>query len=190
MLFKHWIQEKSKTTVSQSWAGIILFGEGCERRAFYRFYKEFEEFLNQNESLKSENFELGENPQFNSDDVSHRIYDIYEFIEKIKKRPGMYLGTNSITNLDMVLRGYSLARRDIGLAPTEQERDFVGFQSWIQEKYGFKSNQSWAKIILFESMDEQEALKKFFELFEEYSKQNKSLEVDENARHLCVNENK
>jgi Trp operon repressor len=87
---------------------------------------------------------------------------------------GMYLGTASITRLDILLKGYSLARREVGLAPTQEEREFDGFQSWVQEKYGIKSEQSWAKIILFYSIDEQEALERFFELFEEYLNQNKS----------------
>jgi hypothetical protein len=74
----------------------------------------------------------------------------------------MYLGNSSITKLDMLLRGYSLAQREVGVLPTEQEREFQGFQSWIEEKYGINSGQSWSKIILFYSVDEHEALEKFF----------------------------
>jgi hypothetical protein len=88
------------------------------------------------------------------------VYDLYEFLSWIKKRPGMYLRTASITRLDMVLRGYALARREVGLTPTKEEREFEGFQSWVQEQYGIKSNQLWAKIILFFSIDEREALKR------------------------------
>ncbi|RCJ40036.1 hypothetical protein A6769_04685 [Nostoc punctiforme NIES-2108] len=96
-------------------------------------------------------------------------FDIYnEILSNIKKRPGMFLGRSSITRLDMLLRGYSLARREVGVPPTEPEREFEGFQSWVEEKYGINSGQSWAKIILFYSVDEHEALQKFFELFEEY----------------------
>ncbi len=86
----------------------------------------------------------------------------------------MYLGNASITKLDMLLRGYSLARREVGLTPTDQEKEFEGFQSWVEEKYGIKSNQSWAKVILFYSMDEPEALERFFELFEEDLNRNTS----------------
>ncbi|MEH2275431.1 MAG: hypothetical protein V7K40_11735 [Nostoc sp.] len=85
------------------------------------------------------------------------------------------------TKLDMLLRGYSLARREVGVLPTEPEREFEGFQSWIEEKYGINSGQSWSKIILFYSVDEHEALQKFFQLFEEYLNKNKSSEVDENS---------
>lgn len=79
----------------------------------------------------------------------------------------------------MLLRGCSLAREEVGISPTKAEREFEGFQSWIQEKYGIESGQSWSKIILFYSIDEEEALEKFFELFEEYLNQNKSSEANE-----------
>jgi hypothetical protein len=69
--------------------------------------------------------------------------------------------------------------QEVGLTPSEEEKEFVGFQSWVQEKYGITTNQLWSKIILFYSIDEQEALLKFFELFEEYQIENKSFSVNE-----------
>ncbi|KYC36235.1 hypothetical protein WA1_41650 [Scytonema hofmannii PCC 7110] len=172
--FQEWIQEREKTTVSQSWVGILLFICGSERLAFNSFFTDFETFLNQTESLKNKKNAEEENFKSKVDNVKPLSYDFYELLGWIKKRPGMYLGTSSITRLDMYLRGYTLARREVGIAPTEQEREFEGFQSWLQERYKIKSNQSWAKIILFYSMDEHEALERFFELFEEYLNSNKS----------------
>lgn len=177
--FQEWIQERAKTNVSQSWAGIILFESGSESGAFYGFFKDFEMFLNRDNSSKNHRNESGEKIKNLKDDLKSREYEIYELLGWIKKRPGMYLGTSSITKLDMVLRGYRLARREVGIPPTKQEREFEGFQSWIQEKYGIKTGQSWSKIILFYSIDEKEALGKFFELFEEYLNRNKSSEANE-----------
>ncbi|MEH2436545.1 MAG: hypothetical protein V7K25_20260 [Nostoc sp.] len=180
--FQEWIQERAKTKVSQSWAGIILFG-GSERSAFYSFFKLFDEFLKREEISKNEINEVGENLKYNVDDLKPRIYDynLSELLGRIKKSPGMFLGTASITKFDMYLRGYILAKRELGLALTNQEREFEGFQSWVKEKYEINSGQSWAKIILFYSIDEYEALQKFFELYEEYLNRNKSSEVDENS---------
>ncbi|MEH2281949.1 MAG: hypothetical protein V7K90_11580 [Nostoc sp.] len=173
--FQEWIQERAKTNLSQSWAGIILFGSGSERAAFNRFFEEFEQFLKQKDDSK---IQKSEDISRLNEDMSFPRFDIYkEILGAIKKRPGMYLGRSSITRLDMLLRGYSLARREVGVPPTESEREFEGFQSWVEEKYGIHSGQSWSKIILFYSVDEPEALQKFFELFEEYLNRNKSLEV-------------
>ncbi|WP_298914235.1 hypothetical protein [uncultured Nostoc sp.] len=177
--FQDWIQKRAKTNVSQSWAGIILFGSGTERIAFYRFFEEFDQFLKQKNSSKSKE---SEDVLRLRQDLSFRKFDIYnEILSGLKKRPGMYLGSSSITKLDMVLRGYSLARKEVGVPPTEPEREFEEFQSWVQEKYGINSGQSWSKIILFYSVDEYEALEKFFELFEEYLNKNKSSEVYQNS---------
>ncbi|MEH1913742.1 hypothetical protein [Nostoc sp.] len=163
--FQEWIQEREKTNVSQSWAGILIFSCGSERNAFYSFFELFERFLNDDSSKKDEN---GRSLNYSENDLKISVRPLYELLASIKKRPGMYLGNNSITKLDMLLRGYSLAQRKVGILPTQQEREFEGFQLWVQEKYGINSGQSWSKIILFYSVDEHEALQKFFELFEEY----------------------
>jgi len=81
----------------------------------------------------------------------------------------------------MVLRGTNLARREVGVPPTEPESEFEGFQSWIEKKYKINSGQSWAKIILFYSMDEHEALERFFGLFEEYLNWKESSEMNRRA---------
>lgn len=182
--FQEWIQERAKTQVSQSWAGILLFTCGSERSAFYSFFELFEKFSNQNNSSKEQESESKEKSRELKDNLSFRQFDIYsQLLGSIRKRPGMYLGTSSITRLDMILRGYSLARREVGIPPTEEESEFEDFQAWIQKRYGINSGQSWAKIILFFSMDEHEALERFFELFEEFLNRDKSSELIAKTSH-------
>ncbi|MEH2343666.1 MAG: hypothetical protein V7K22_18805 [Nostoc sp.] len=176
--FQEWIQERAKTNLTQSWAGILIFSCGSDRNAFYSFFELFEKFIKQKNDSQIQG---SEDVLRLRQDLMFPRFDIYkEILGAIKKRPGMYLGRSSITRLDMLLRGYNLARREVGVPPTEQEREFEGFQLWVEEKYGINSGQSWSKIILFYSVDGHEALQKFFELFEQYLNENKSLEVDEN----------
>jgi|GEM_PF-660310 hypothetical protein len=174
--FQEWIQEREKTTVTQSWSEIIIFNNGSDRSSFYKFFELFEQFLKQKESLELDKNKAKVNLKPNHlHNWKSGTYNPYRLFNEIKKRPGMFLGTSSITRLDMVLRGYTLARREVGLDPTEEELEFEGFEAWIQGKYEIKLNQSWSKIILFYSIDEHEALKRFFELYEEYKNHYQSL---------------
>lgn len=95
---------------------------------------------------------------------------LYEMLQRIKQRPGMYLGRCSITRLRAYLDGYMGSRLDLGLPQTEQEREFQGFQGWIQKRYNITSSHGWDNIILFYSADERDALNKFFQLFEQFIK--------------------
>ncbi|BAY81340.1 hypothetical protein NIES267_08160 [Calothrix parasitica NIES-267] len=92
----------------------------------------------------------------------------YEMMQRIKQRPGMYLGKSSITNLRSFLDGYMGARRDLGLPETDEETEFYKFHDWIQKRFDIKSYYGWNDIILLNSIDERDALNKFFVLFEQF----------------------
>ncbi|ABA20706.1 hypothetical protein Ava_1082 [Trichormus variabilis ATCC 29413] len=93
---------------------------------------------------------------------------LYHLLERIKQRPGMYIGHCSITRLNMLLVGYSQARMELGLPRTKQEKNFDNFQEWIQIKFNINTSQSWDSIILANSTDEKDAFYKFFQLFEQF----------------------
>lgn len=93
---------------------------------------------------------------------------LYDLIQRIKQRPGLYLGKRSIIRLNMLLLGYSQARMELGLPRTSQEIEFDKFQDWIQERFKITSSHGWDSIILFYSIDERDALDKFFDLFEKF----------------------
>jgi hypothetical protein len=94
--------------------------------------------------------------------------DIYELMDRIKSRPGMYLGKPHISRFKAFLDGYIGARNDLGFSLKEQEQTLNNFQQWIQKRFKITSSHSWADIILFYSLDERDALDKFFELFEKF----------------------
>lgn len=93
---------------------------------------------------------------------------LYEMLNRIKQRPGMFLGNCSITRLRAFLDGYMGARADLGLPLTQQEQEFNSFQEWIQTRFKITSSQGWERIILFYSSDEKNALNNFFDLFESF----------------------
>ena len=92
----------------------------------------------------------------------------FDLLQRIKQRPGMYLGKCSITRLRAFLDGYETARAELGFPDTEQQQQLDGFQEWIQERYQITSTHGWDSIILFFSVDEKDALDKFFKLLEEF----------------------
>ncbi|AFZ28096.1 hypothetical protein Cylst_6128 [Cylindrospermum stagnale PCC 7417] len=157
--FQKWIPEKLELKTSHSWAAVILYYSGNERSAFYKFFDLFAEFQAE-KRLEIADYNYSHNPIWDE--------DFYDFLKRLRQRPAMYLGTSSITRLYMLLKGYDYARREAGVTLTAQEQDFLQFQEWVQARFDIHSPQSWDKIILFHSIDEQEALKDFFKLLDEF----------------------
>jgi hypothetical protein len=92
---------------------------------------------------------------------------LFEILDKIKARPGMYLGNPSVENLFIFLVGYKTARRELGIEPTEAElRFYTEFQPWLQKQFDIKTENSWASLIQFYATNQQEAFDRFFELLE------------------------
>ncbi len=80
---------------------------------------------------------------------------LFSILEKIKTKPGMYLGRASVSDLFMFLVGYESARSELGIDLTEEEEIFyTKFQPWLQEKLKITTNSSWAKIIMLNCHDE------------------------------------
>ncbi|MEG3439172.1 hypothetical protein V0288_18745 [Pannus brasiliensis CCIBt3594] len=100
------------------------------------------------------------------------MIDFFTLIDKIKKRPALYLGRRSLSHLCTFLDGYTFALRQQDIPVSTEERIFEGFQEWIEEKFDRASTQHWSRIILFSSEDERDALETFFELFDEFIQEN------------------
>lgn len=111
---------------------------------------------------------------------------LYDLLQRIKQRPGMYLGRCSITRLRMLIMGYSMSRGELGLPTTMQEKEFGKFQQWIQEKFKIASTQGWDSIILFFSADERDAFDKFYKLFEDFRNQESCLKNQFETENFSV----
>lgn len=101
----------------------------------------------------------------------------YQMLEMIQKRPGLYLGSPSVLHLNSYLKGYFLAKSEMGIDSSLEEVEFDNFQEWIQKKFEIRSNQSWANIIFFYSVSEQNSLDNFFELLEEFKSSRRNDEL-------------
>jgi hypothetical protein len=105
--------------------------------------------------------------------------DVFELLGKISQKPGLYIGTASVTALRHFLVGYKFARQEMKLFPTEAELDFYQeFQPWLQNQFRLQTVNSWDKILLFKFIDEKVAFTNFFSLLEAFRDRDRSQDVD------------
>ncbi|MFM2064843.1 MAG: hypothetical protein RLZZ507_4514 [Cyanobacteriota bacterium] len=94
---------------------------------------------------------------------------VLEILEKVRNKPGMYIGRPSVSDLFMFLVGYEYARSELGSELSAEDDDFYGeFQPWLQKKLGITSVSSWAKIIMLYCQDEKAGFEYFFRLLDEF----------------------
>lgn len=102
---------------------------------------------------------------------------VFEILEKIKVKPGMYIGRPSVTDLFMFLVVYECDRSELGIELTEEAEKFFGeFQPWLQEKFGITTQSSWAKMIMLYFHDEKQGFDYFFKLFDEFRQRENPME--------------
>lgn len=99
---------------------------------------------------------------------------IIQLLNEMRGRLPMYVGANSIAKLAMFLRGYSYALRQHGL--DEGDAFLSEFQAMVATRFDVKITRSWENIILFQAVDDQEAVALFWELFDEYCAHRKQQE--------------
>ncbi len=110
-------------------------------------------------------------------------------IERIKQRPILYLGSESITSLWHFILGYSLAKSDYNLNESKKSilpLDFELMHEYVGVRLGVKNDKGWCVNILDScGGDEKAALHKFFELYEDFS----SAEIKRCERAVLTEEN-
>lgn len=77
--------------------------------------------------------------------------DIHSVIERIRKRPAMYLGCESITRLWIFLLGYGFAELDYKVKRKKEDilpLDFSIMHEFIEFRLGVCNSKSWSTNIL------------------------------------------
>ena len=104
---------------------------------------------------------------------------LFDLLEKIKTKPGLYLGTASITSLRTFILGYCFARSELSIANTEAESDFYkNFQPWLQNRLSIRTVNGWDKLLLLTSIDEKAAFTFFFQLLDEFQQRDRNKDID------------
>lgn len=91
--------------------------------------------------------------------------ELQALLSKIRARPALFLGKDSISLLAAFLDGFFHGRGGQGQFDSDV---FVGFQEFIRTRFNMSSSHRWNDVILFFETDEARAFWRFFELFDEY----------------------
>jgi hypothetical protein len=90
---------------------------------------------------------------------------VLNLLQTIRRQPAMYLGKNSLAKLATFLQGYSFAIKEFGIASNDT---FLNeFRDWVQNRFQIRF-RSWDQIIEFHSVDDEEAMKCFWDLLDEF----------------------
>ena len=86
--------------------------------------------------------------------------------EKRTRRLGMFVGASSLSKFADFLRGYEHAV--YRLLPDEPDPFLGEFRDWICKRFQTNENIKWETVILRHSLDEEDAVKRFWELLDEF----------------------
>lgn len=95
---------------------------------------------------------------------------LYEKLDIVRRRPGMFLGTNSVSKLFVFISGFRLALPD-GSPDLQSEGHlpFSYFNRYVAMRYNCSEPMGWANILLEVcNGSEEEGLKLFFEMLDEF----------------------
>ncbi|ARE76137.1 hypothetical protein B6R96_21090 [Streptomyces sp. Sge12] len=94
--------------------------------------------------------------------------DVYDFLEQVRLRPGMWLPGHSLSHLEALLVGYRVA---LGVHAIDEPFDFwpeEGFTRWLHERRGATSSLSWAAEIERTTPADSTPVEEFFRLLDDY----------------------
>ena len=94
-----------------------------------------------------------------------------DFVEKIRGRESMFIGSSSVEALNSFFLGYMTARADMKLDEVSESDVvfFEGFRFWLSVKYADKSSLCWSGIIEKWASDSySDTITAFYDLYDEY----------------------
>ncbi|MGN6371135.1 MAG: hypothetical protein ACTHN5_23005 [Phycisphaerae bacterium] len=106
---------------------------------------------------------LGEGPDF-------EINTVYDLLDVIERKPGLYLGRAELTALWHFYHGFVTAVGACHLRFEKEQPPFDGFHDFVASHYGwFESTSGWRHMILNENDgDEAKSLDGFYSLLSRY----------------------
>jgi hypothetical protein len=98
--------------------------------------------------------------------------DVYDLLEEVRLRPGMWVRDRSLQHLDSMLLGYRMA---LAVHGSEESFDFwtpgtqSPFDAWLTKRMGEHTSLGWSTVIEREAEAAgRSAMELFFELLDEF----------------------
>ena len=94
--------------------------------------------------------------------------DVYDFLEQIRLRPGMWLPGGSLQHLQSILIGYRVA---LGVHSFDETFAFwpgEAFTQWLREHHGISSSLGWAAEIERQTPADSTPVDEFFQLLDTF----------------------
>ncbi|MFF3174693.1 barstar family protein [Streptomyces sp. NPDC057900] len=94
--------------------------------------------------------------------------DVYDFLDRIRRRPGMWLPGGSLRHLELLLTGYRAALGAHGAEEDFAFRPEGDFNRWLQEWRGADSSRGWVADIERDTPEGSTPVEEFFRLLDAY----------------------
>lgn len=109
-----------------------------------------------------------ENPAQNTVKHWQECADVYDFLEQIRLRPGMWLPNGSLQHLQSMLIGYRVA---LGVHSIDESFIFwpeEDFTRWLREQHDISGSLGWAAAIEHRTPAHSTPIDEFFRLLAQY----------------------
>ncbi|MFE7119980.1 barstar family protein [Streptomyces sp. NPDC057654] len=97
--------------------------------------------------------------------------DVYDFLEQIRLRPGMWLPGNSLRRLEAILTGYRVA---LGVHAIDESSDGwpeEAFTRWLHQRCGTPTSLGWAAAIEHSTPPGSTPVNEFFQLLDAFRRE-------------------
>lgn len=96
------------------------------------------------------------------------MWNIFNHLNMIHERPGMYIWSNKISDLRTYIAGYGWCLQEKNIIEPESDI-FDELHDWVANFYNYeKSAKWWSTILKEQTKTEEEALQLFFEFLEKF----------------------
>jgi len=112
--------------------------------------------------------------------------NFFEFIEFVKKRPGMYVRGWDIKIYENIAQGYIYAEEHILKIHSELNNELTGFKDWLDKRYPYGTGVCFSKIIEFTAVGQRLSDIEYFEEHLDMFRKKESPNAPDRTNELMV----